>query len=239
MIVSSLGSPLPSLVSSGVYTAGNPQYFSNLWNSADGTVPSDSIWNGWTGNSADVIVQRINLAPLFVQVLLFTYASSPAGAYAIDNSSISSVPVLGGAYGYFIQGSVLGLYTNSYPTNIDTQMILTRNNSFIFDHNVWRGSISGSVLGPGVMNIGDVVMQFLNAPNNVNAANPAGNAQQALVVANMLNYMSNYNVWAFQYGFTNATMKAYLRSIQPGLVSSIQGLYQNSYFPTNPNPCVQ
>jgi hypothetical protein len=34
-------------------------------------------------------------------------------------------------------------------------------------------------------------------------------------------------------------MKAYLRSIQPGLVSSIQGLYHNSHFPTDPIPCIQ
>jgi type II secretory pathway pseudopilin PulG len=236
MVVSTLGSALPSSVASGVYTSGHPEYFSNLWAAADGTVPSDTPWTGWTGNSADVIVQRINLAPLFVHLLLGTYASSPLGAYTLDNNPISPVAV-GTADGYFIQGSVLGLYTNS--TGISTQQILTRSTSFLYDHNVWRGSISGSVLGPGVMNIGDVVMQFLNSPNNVNAANPAGNAQQQSVVNNMLSYMSNYNVWAYQYGFTNAGMKAYLRSIQPGLVSSIQGLYQNSHFPTNPAPCVQ
>src|SRR5436190_2131078 len=70
MIVSSLGRPLPNTVVSGSFgdTTTHP-YFANLWNSKDGTVPSDGAWNGWTGNPGDVTLQRINLGPLFVHLL--------------------------------------------------------------------------------------------------------------------------------------------------------------------------
>jgi type II secretory pathway pseudopilin PulG len=238
MIVSSLGAPLPASVSNGVFNASSTNWFNDLWTNPDGSLPSDAAWAGWTGNPADVVVQRINLAPLFVQLLLGTYVSSPLGAYTIDNNPISPVSVAS-AGGFFIQGSVLGLYTNS--TGIDTQQILTQNSSLIFDHNVWRGSLSGSVMGAGVMNIGDVVMQFLAAPNNIYAAHPAGNAQQLAVVNDMLNYMSNYNVWAIQYGYSKSSSGLYgkLQTIQSALLSDIQGLYSGANFPTNPSPCTQ
>jgi hypothetical protein len=92
-----------------------------------------------------------------------------------------------------------------------------------------------------VTNIGDVVMQFLNAPNNVNAANPNGNAQQVLVVNDMLNFMSNYNVWTQVYS-NNSSAPIYnpLKALQATMVSDTQGLYISpANFPTNPSPCVQ
>jgi type II secretory pathway pseudopilin PulG len=237
MIVSSLGRVLPTTVVSGVFgdTNSNP-YFANLWNTADGTVPSDTAWNGWAGNPGDVLVQRINLAPLFVHLLMSRFNSPNAGAFAIDGTTPVAV---NNVDGYFIQGSVLTLYTGSSPYTADTQQILTRNSSFIIENGLWRGSLSGSSLSGGIMNIGDLVQQFLLAPPNVNAQNASGNAQQMLVVSNMLSYMSNYNVWA-QGGFQPGALKTALQGIQAGMVSSIQGLYKNpANAPANPSPCLQ
>jgi len=58
MIVSSLGLALPAAVVNGVFGTTLNNYFSDLWNAAVGTVPNDTAWTGWTGNPADVIVQR-------------------------------------------------------------------------------------------------------------------------------------------------------------------------------------
>jgi hypothetical protein len=73
----------------------------------------------------------------------------------------------------------------------------------------------------------------------VNAPAQPGNAQQALVVNNMLAYMSNYNVWAIQYNYNNATLKSSLGTIQGNMMSSIQNLYNSTPFPTNPSACLQ
>ena len=235
MIVSSLGRALPSAVASGVFSIGHPEYFADLWNVADGSVPADGAWTGWSGNASDVVVQRINLAPLFVHLLVGTYHSPSGGAYNIDG--VSPVPVpLGAVDGYYIQGSVLGLYNGPSPYTANTQQILTRDSSFLLQNGIWVGSLSGSSMAGGILNIGDVVQQFLSAPANVNAQN--GNAQQVLVVSNMLTYMSNYNVWASQ-SFNNAALKSYLIGVQGGLMTTIQGLYSGSYFPTNSSPCLQ
>jgi len=243
MIVSSLGKALPGTLTSGIFSPGHPEYFADLWNAADGTVPSDLAWSGWTGNAADVVVQRVNLAPLFVHLFL-NECSSCNAFYSIDGAAPTNLPTLNPISGYFIQGSVLRLYTNSIspppPVGVDTQQILARDGSFLFENGVWRGSLSGSLLGSGIMNIGDVVQQFLNATPNVNAQNPSGNAQQKLVVDSMLNYMSNYNVWAIQYNFNNSSLKSYLSSLQSEMMLNIQGLYGSpAYFPTNASSCLQ
>jgi len=238
MIVSSLGRALPGTITNGICSPGHPEFFSNLWNVADGTVPSDPAWSGWPGNPADVIVQRVNLAPLFVHLFLNKFPSSVTASYNIDGTTTATVPTLNGINGYFIQGSVLGLFTNS-PVGLDTQQVLARDSSFLFENGVWRGNLSGALLAGGVMNIGDVVQQFLSATPNVNAQNPSGNTQQNLVVDSMLNYMSNYNVWAFQYNYNNNGLKTYLGTLQSTMMTSLQGLYNGAYFPTNPSACLQ
>jgi type II secretory pathway pseudopilin PulG len=239
MIVSSLGRVLPNTVVSGIFgdTNSNP-YFANLWNAADGTVPADTAWSGWAGNQRDVLVQRINLAPLFVRVLMGKFNSIGNAYYCIDGVDGVTTPTLANSIGgYFIPGSILGLYTNSTATSLDTKQILTRDASFLFENGVWRGSLSGSTLSGGIMNIGDLVQQFLLAPPNVNAQN--GNAQQALVVSSMLSYMRNYNVWA-QGSFNDANLKNNLIAIQADMVSKIQGLYKSpANAPANPTPCLQ
>jgi len=241
MIVSSLGKALP--VSSGVL---NAAYFSNLWNAADGTVPSGAPWAGWTGNAADVVVQRINLSPLFVHLLLGRYTSVKYGYYSIDGDggTLAAIPVVT-ADGYYIQGSVLGLYsTNGGVANLDAKQILTKDSSFVYEQDIWRGSISGSQIG-GAGNIGDVAQQFMDALPNVHAANTNGNAQQLLIINDMMRYMSNYNVWASSGYPSPGSMKTYLQSLEQTMMSDIQGIYVanagggNNYFPTNPAACAQ
>jgi hypothetical protein len=159
----------------------------------------------------------------------------------------SSSGTAGGVDGYFIQGTVLTLYTNN-PTDqihaVDIKQVLNADTSFVFEQGKWRSALQGSSVGNGAANVGDVVQQFLDATPNTNSAAgwplTTSNLQQVLVVSNMLNYISNYNVWAYQDGFNNTSMKNYLVKIEGDMMSSIQGLYLlnagggNSYYPTNP-----
>jgi hypothetical protein len=99
---------------------------------------------------------------------------------------------------------------------------------------------NGSGGGPGVMDLGAVVQQFVNATPNVNAQNPSGNAQQALIVSDMLNYMKNYNTWAAAGYPSPSAQKTSLISIQNTMMSDIAGIYSGAggaYFPANSSSC--
>jgi type II secretory pathway pseudopilin PulG len=241
MIVSSLGKPLPGALVSGVFgTVGNG-YFADLWNAIDGTIPNDAVWTGWTGDPADVFVQRINLTPLFFHVVLGRYNSANDGYYAVDPIPAVTSPTLATTVdGYFLRGSVLTLYTNSSAAGMDTKLILNADTSFVFEAGVWRSSILGSSFS-GSYGVGDLVQQFIQATPNVNATTkvPANN-QQILVANDMLKYMSNYNVWAYSNNYSKSSA-AYstLTALQPIMISDIQGLYRISTgnYPTNPGPC--
>ena len=244
IIISSLGQALPAGVVSGVFGTTANGYFADLWNAAIGTVPNDAAWTGWTGNPADLVIQRIDLTPLFVPVQLITdSASATFGYFTIDGLGspiVANKAVAGSDYThYFILGSILNLYDGSATSTLDTRLIINGAGSFIFQNGVWRSNGNGSGGGPGVMDLGAVVQQFVNATPNQNAQNPSGNAQQALIVSDMLNYMSKYNTWA-SGGYTDNALKSQLGTIQSAMMSDIAGIYAGAggaYFPANSSSC--
>jgi hypothetical protein len=215
-------------------------YFADLWNATDGTVPTDAAWTGWTGNSTDVVVQRMSLTPLFFHVVLGRYNTATDGYYAIDPTPTVTTPTIATAVdAYFLRGSVLTLYTNSSAAGMDTKLILNGDVSFVFEAGIWRSSLLGSSVS-GSYGVGDLVQQFIQATPNVNAATTVpSNNQQILVANDMLSYMSNYNVWAFSNNFSkSAAVYTTLKNLQPIMVSDIQGLYElSTHYPTNPGPC--
>jgi hypothetical protein len=88
---------------------------------------------------------------------------------------------------------------------------------------------------PGGVDISGVVLAFLNAVPNTDAQNGAN--QQTLVAQAMMNYMSNYNAWAAG-NFTDNNLKAYLKNtVQPNMMSTVQGIYQGAYYATNAGAC--
>lgn len=241
MIVSSLGASLANLasaVANGTLTAND---FSNLWNTADGTVPSGGVWAGWNGQPADVKVQRINLSPLFVHLVLDTYESAQNGYYSLDSAPLASVST-NSVEGYFIQNTVLGLYNGSTSSSLDSQQVLIRDGSFVYDANVWRSSIIGGLL-PGGGDLAGVVAQFLAAPPNLVAnglVGTSGNALQQQVVTSFISYMSNYDTWAAE-GFPNNSFLTYLqKTVQPTMMTNVQQLYgggnSSAFYPTS-YPC--
>src|SRR6185369_1662751 len=160
-------------------------------------------WTGWP-NCEDLKVQRINLSSLFVRLILTTNISE-SGYYSINTTSTNyNVPTSQGKDGYFIQNTVLYLYVGR--TNLDTQQLLTRDTSYVYEQNIWRSSLTGGSFLAGSLDLGSVVDKYLEAPENRNAMytltnNLHGNTnvsltQQSVVVSNMVAYMSNYNAWA-------------------------------------------
>ncbi len=233
MILSSLGPAFPVSMLNGVLP--NVADFGLLWNTADGTLPAGvSALSGWRGTGEELKIQRLNLSPLFVDLVLGSYGSGNSGYFAIDGSVIGIAPT-NTFEGYFLQNSVLALYTGSSSNTLDSQQILVRDCSFVFESGIWKSSIVGGLM-PGGMDVGGVVSQFLAAPGNTNAANSVSNAQQIAVAQSMLSYMSNYGVWAAG-NFTDNNLRNYLKNtVQPNMMAAVQGLFSGSYYPV-PQPC--
>jgi hypothetical protein len=127
---------------------------------------------------------------------------------------------------------VLGLLKSSSPAVLDSQQILVRDSSFVFESGIWKGSIVGGTMVGG-FDIAGVVSGFLNSVTNQNAAAN----QQVTIVNTMLAYMSNYNVWA-QGSFSDSAMQTYLKNtLQPNMMNAVVDIYKGAAYPTNSGAC--
>jgi type II secretory pathway pseudopilin PulG len=187
MIVSSLGAALPA----GLVSRPGPVIFNDLWNTAPAAMPANPIWAGWNGGrSEDLLVQRINLAPFFVHLILATNNSTANYAsYQIDSGAIRTNTLIGGAVdAFFVQGSVLTLYSNAVP---DSQQVLLRDSSFVYDQNLWRSSITSiSVASTNPPDFSGIVNAFIGS--GPAAVTPT----RSQVVVDFIAYMTNYINWA-------------------------------------------
>jgi type II secretory pathway pseudopilin PulG len=236
MFLSSISRDLPAGISNGVASDAN---FSNIWNAADGTVPSAApAFSSWSGTGDDLKIQRLNFSWVFVHLLLTKYASTNTALYSIDSTNLAGVVSGIGTNAYFIQNSILSLGSiRSGANSLDSQQVLIRDNSFVFNQNVWRGSIGGGFFLGG-LDIATTVDNFLSAPPNFRAQN--GASQQGIVVTNMIIYMDAYDNWA-NAGFPKpgATYTA-AKNAFANMMTAAQGLYScagsATYCPTNV-PC--
>src|SRR2546427_440438 len=86
LILSCIAGALPAGLASGIASSNDFNALWN-WNDAGGALPASSTWSGWPGASDDLQVQRLNLSPLFVHLLLNTYSSSGSPRYSIDSTN--------------------------------------------------------------------------------------------------------------------------------------------------------
>jgi type II secretory pathway pseudopilin PulG len=187
MILSTLARELP--VSSGM-----PANFQNIWDTPTRAKPS--TWTTWSGRGEDVLIQRINLEPLFHRVLLLNGYIGGQGYYSINGSSPGPVPYGGaGTNSYYLDGTILGLhYTNSSGMNLMAKEVIKTDLSRVFEYGLWRDQISGG-MNPGVLSgLDSVAASFFNQ----NAPDPppdwGGNPKVLLGLMNA--YMNGYATWA-------------------------------------------
>jgi hypothetical protein len=245
MLLSSLGKPLtitPGLTGSAVF---NP-----LWNGTNNF--TTGAWAGWGGKPEDVLIERINLTPLFVALTIATAGDYPAaGQYTLGtNTTLQAAPSQALDMPldprYVLAGTSLNLY-HAWPSNtLDSIQILNKDASFLYERGIWKSSAAGGNLAGGV-DIAAVVNAFLNAPYNMNAQNttPFPEVQQYMAVNAMMQYMSNYIAWANGttsggVRFGDNSLYNYLRNnLQPSMMAQLQGLFMgvSSYYPVNNTPC--
>jgi prepilin-type N-terminal cleavage/methylation domain-containing protein len=190
MIVSTLGTALPSTLVSGVGDTSGANAFANLWTTAEGAVPT-----GWSWSSgADLKIQRIDLSDLFVAIGLANSDSTRVPSYGIDGLTAANVSytVAPPPPKYFIRGSELKLYNHNGV--LEYAEILYTSHDFTFELGAWAGKpyLGRSVGAPTGKDLQRAMDLFLKAPANQYAQ--AGATKQGVHDA-MVAYMQAFIAW--------------------------------------------
>lgn len=197
MILSSITASLPSPIT---ISAAN---FNNFWNTADGSIPTSADFSGYKGKPGDVIIQRINLSPLFVNLQLTRDSSGTAAAqYLIQGQPGAPLTVSSsGLNKYYLQNSLVTLINGASPAATNAEVMLSRSFSFFYVKNFWRSTPyppvaagSGTGIGADLASaIAIAAAMFVNSPYNSTAtagATPPG------VLNAMSNFMASYPGYA-------------------------------------------
>ena len=182
IILSVLGNvAIPSLLASGRPYAAD---FNATWNAAPNTIPASSIpWSSWSssgGRAADIIIQRINLGPLFNHLVLNN--TDPTNApYSIDGNTNYLTQVNPQLNAWFLTSTVFNLYLAN--TNLEASQILLQDSSWWFTAGVWRNSSVPAGSSPGSLQ--PIVQNFYTNKSLVSISTTN-------IYNDMMNYMSNY-----------------------------------------------
>jgi prepilin-type N-terminal cleavage/methylation domain-containing protein len=207
MIVSTLSTTLPRIITSGTVP---PSVFRNLWNWTDQSSTPPAGWPPeWNGRGTDLIVQRVNLTPLFIRLVLQNYPPPPFGGaqgrYAVDRMPSPPITVPNAGNGvdiYLLRNSMLGLYQDAPAGGaLQAEQIINRDSTFFYIQGVWRGSLTfGTNLTQTTTEasaMGSVfyatAQAFVSSPYYSNAAN---GLTPPRVVNSMSNFMFAYINWA-------------------------------------------
>jgi prepilin-type N-terminal cleavage/methylation domain-containing protein len=192
IFVSSLARALP--IATGVPSS--PE-FNAIWNTAEGAKPA--TWTNWAGTGEDLRIKRLNLEPLFYQLILVNHSSDTnvVPSYSIDNSGTAVVPA--GAIGldkYFLDSTTVGLHDKTGAVQI--RQLLKRSISYMFEADAWRGQVQGdqqshSASGSDFYNH---AVTFLSPQNNNPWGEHAQGASQWGVMIAMYTFMFDYTYWA-------------------------------------------
>ncbi len=196
LFVSSVGEPLPSGLVSGF--ASSHTNFVELWNLADGHVPTS--WT-WQGRGIDLRVERVGFGNLFSPLILnydtYTVSSTNRGRYTINDSVLSILPSSPTFAASYLKGTRLGLHSHSGSTNtLQATQVIQHEQSFVYERDAWRGQL---FLGRGMRVATGLDLQgahdlFVAAPTNATAlGTPA--ASPPVVVNAMSNYMAAFVAW--------------------------------------------
>ncbi len=197
LIVSTLsqGNP-PVAVATGVPSAAN---FNDIWNTTANQLPTNSIWSPWTKYKNDVVIQRINLQPLFYQLILINHDGPTNATFSINTTNTTTVTTNGtGWNSYYLSGSVVGLCDASNVPQ--TRYVLSRNISYVFQNGQWNGQTSyiGIPTSTNSASAFDTAATafFGSAWNPGATSNGGKGADQSAVLCAMANFMADYTFWA-------------------------------------------
>jgi type II secretory pathway pseudopilin PulG len=209
LLVSSLGSTLPSIITTNNPGTNAARVFELLWSSADNVTPLG--WT-WGGDFRDIVVERLSLAPLFAQVI-FRNQSADTGRFSVDldlslANPTNHVPLPASYFSslYFVR-TLLGLHNSTgavQAVQVLQEVSLTTNRApfflcptFVFEDGSWRGRYwKGTEAqrhkGEDLQAAYDL---FMSGPANVYGLN-SNLVNQQSVTMSMYLFMSNYVRWS-------------------------------------------
>ncbi len=198
MIVSSLSADLP--VPTGRPSAAS---FNDIWNTAPKAIPS--TWaTTWKGRGDDLLIERMNLQPLFSQLILVNHDNGNTAVYVVaGQTNVLAAHSIANAY--YMNGTVVGLGSGNWASTVfQTSYVLNGNISYVFEGGIWGGQIanspnvvstnSGSALAATFKALEQAFLAAPNSPDNSNPGAAAGDQQQ--VLAAMSDFMTIYTLWS-------------------------------------------
>jgi type II secretory pathway pseudopilin PulG len=212
--------------------------FNNLWDWTDQSHDAPSDWlPAWKDFGADLIVQRINLAPLFVHLTLQNYPPQPStiqAQYAIDRLATNLVPPMSpnnGVNAYLLKNTVLSLFQDSGAGGtLQADQMLSRDASFYYLQQVWRGALEyGTNVEQSTLQAAAgsaflaTAQAFAASRYNVNAI---GGTTPPMVVNTMSNFMRAYNAYA-DAGFPSGQYKIAAKVSQNDMQTAMTHLVNN------------
>lgn len=184
MIISSMGTPLPKTLS------GRPDSleFNAIWATPESGKPS--TWS-WEGRGEDLVIQRLDLAPLFHRLVLVNRDPPGSARFSIDSTATEGLGTV--VRRYYLNGTDLGLYDAA--TNVQRRVLLTQDESFVFQAGRWSGQLDPEDGYSDVVSgeFAALAGLFLAAPWYDNAHK--GGNQQGAVLA-MFDFMLSFQLWA-------------------------------------------
>lgn len=222
LLVSGLGAPLPAVI--GRQGTNATAVFTALWNAEDATTPPG--WS-WGGNWSDILIQRLDLRPLFTRVVL-NNNTAQIGRFSIDNTNVHVALPSNPYASYYLARTGLGLHSDTGPLQvmqIVPELNWSTNNpaygwfpSYVYEQGIWRGRLFMGLPPPrrSGQDLQAAYEIFMSGPPNVYHV---GGVNQSSVTWGMYLFMSNYVVWASS-GFT-ASRRAAVVTSQTDLASQL------------------
>src|ERR1051326_46939 len=224
IILSSQARALPISSSNSLST----NEFQAIWDTLDGAKRSTPTWSSWAGNGADLLIKKLDLQPLFYQLILVNHDTANPAYFSIDSTNTSVVPTAPRGLGwdrYYLDGTVLGLHDpNGIPK---TKYLLKQSISFTFEFGAWSGGLqSGQSIDPMASAFSAQAWNFYHAPTNNVSNNGGASVFSALVL--MYSFLYDYTLWAEEcphfndHGTTSSPEMTLLNSVVgPSLSGSL------------------
>ena len=125
MILSSIGPPVP--------VTNTNANFSDIWNTP--TLVKPASWAGWQGSGEDLLIQRINLEPLFYRLILVNRSGDPNAVATIDANPSEKIT---NRDAFYLAGTTIRLNSGA-STNMTS--LLTGDVSYVFENGGWQAQI--------------------------------------------------------------------------------------------------
>jgi len=188
MIVSTLaGTNLPA----DLFNLPGAAIFNDLWGAPQNTLPTNGIWASFKGTGEDLLVQRINLDPLFHRLVLVNLDLGPPPGAAIGTNLAFTVNyATAGTSGWYIESTVLSLYDTN--ANLVSREVMRSDMSRIFQNGLWRAELDSTTSTNDFSTIAATFFAAPAPPGSICPWNPSPKGVMNTYAA----YMSAYAAWA-------------------------------------------